>query len=280
MQPRSLLLLLALPVLAACQDGRITIAVTDAPVDGAEELSIRFTGVAVERDDGEVEEFDFSPPRDVDLLALEGGARRVLVDEGNLDPDSYRAVRLRIRADGDAANSFIVVDGAKYALEMADEDAGRLRVAHAFSLERDEDLSLTVDFDLRKSVRSPDSGAEPYRLVPALRLVEDAAAGALAGTVAAETVAAEDCTPAVYVYLGGGITPDDVGSATEPLNSARVQFSDGAFRYRVGLLPAGSYTAAFTCHAADDRSDANDAIAFGEKKTVSVSAGRTANSDF
>ncbi len=264
--------------LAGC-NGRVTVAVTDAPVDSATSVTVQFTAVELERSDGSVERFDFSPPKSIDLLALEGGQRAVLLDE-NVPKDDYRAIRLRLSADGSGNDSFIDLSDGRHPLELAAEDEGRLKLSRRFSVSPNDDLFFTVDFDLRKSVVPPSTASDPHRLVPALRLLEDKEIGVLAGAVAAAWITT-GCAPAVYVYTGSGATPDDVGSATEPLNTGRVLRNNaGEYNYRVGMLPAGTYTAALTCQAGDDQPDANDSIAFTAQSNVTIDAEQTRTENF
>lgn len=265
--------------LAGC-NGHVTLSLTDAAIDSAESVTIEFTGVEFERADGKVERFEFDPPKSIDVLALEGGVREKLVDEA-LAAEDYRSIRLLISADGGGDDSFIVLDdGTTHALELSSADAGRLEVARSFSLSSQDDLRFTIDFDLRRSILAPDASGEPYRLVPELRLVDDDDVGALAGTVAAGRVPA-GCAPAVYVYTGSDVTPADLGGSPEPLNTGRVVAgTGGAFTYKVGALPDGNYTAAFTCDADADEPDADDDVTFEVSENVTIEAGETTTQDF
>lgn len=273
-----LVALAAAAVLAGC-NGRVTLSVTDAPVDDATAVTIQFTGVDLEAADGSVIPFDFSTPRSIDLLALEGGIRAQLIDEG-VDAGDYRAIRLRISADGSGSDSFIERSDGRHALELEPGSSSRLRVARTFSVADRDELAFTIDFDLRKSVLPPDSAGAPYRLRPALTLVADADAGAVAGTVSPDAVP-DGCVPAVYAWAGSDVTPDDVGGTFPPLNTGRVRLdTGGTYRFRIGLLPAGAYTVALTCEAGKDQPDSDDAIAFGPARNLSVRARQDTDADF
>lgn len=67
--------------LAACDSGgddtgSVSVGVTDAPVDGATNVWVEFTGVTLKhKHEGKGEiSFDFTTPRVIDLLALQGDA--------------------------------------------------------------------------------------------------------------------------------------------------------------------------------------------------------------
>lgn len=270
-----------LALLAGCDQGSLKLQVGDAPVDDAERVVVRFTAVVLEGSDGDDERFALSPPLDVDLAAQVEGATVTLLDAGGLTEGGYDALRVEISADGSGADSFVEeAGGAIRPLLLASADSGRLRVARSFAVERLETTRLVLDFDLRKSVHVPDSGTAPYELRPSLRLVDADTAGALSGTVSAGLAGAAGCRPAVYVYSGHSVTPDDEGSALPPLASAIVRSAGTDFFYRVPFLPPGNYTAALTCDAADDNPEQDDATEFGQARNVVVPQGATASADF
>ncbi len=87
----------------------------------------------------------------------------------------------------------------------------------------------------------------------------------------------------MYIYSGSVATPDDVGGAgAKPLVSATVKFDSvtATYSYTVAYLPAGSYTAAFTCQARGDNPEADDAIVFSAPQAATVSAGATTTVNF
>jgi hypothetical protein len=58
------------------------------------------------------------------------------------------------------------------------------------------------------------------------------------------------------------------------------QDAAGAYTYEVNYLSVGEYTAAFTCQANDDISDADDDIVFTESQTFMIEDGITTVIDF
>jgi len=276
-RPGALLLLAAL---AGCDQGTVQLDVGDAPVDDADRVVVQFTAVVLERSDGDDEVFGFSPPRSIDLAALTEGVTAELLGSASVKEGGYDAVRLEISASGSGTDSFVETGGIPRPLLLAAADESRLRVTRAFNVERTEETRLVLDFDLRKSVHNPDSASAPYELRPALRLVDPEAAGAVAGSVSAALAGAAGCRPAVYVYTGHTASANDEGSALPPFASAIVRPAGAAFFYRVAFLPAGNYTVAFTCDAAADDPEQDDATTFPNSKNVSVEENRTASADF
>jgi hypothetical protein len=78
------------------------------------------------------------------------------------------------------------------------------------------------------------------------------------------------------------VVPDDLGSATPPLASTAVHLDDatGEYRFRLGFVPAGAHTVAFTCAADDDDAETDDAIEFAAPLDVTVEPGQTSTVEF
>lgn len=279
MPPRLPLLLLATWALAACDEARLSVAIADAPVDGAERVTVRIDAVTLTRADGAVERFEFPAPVRPDLLTLQQGAKRTLIGSQDVPTGDYASVALEIVAGGGADESEIVVGGTPRPLVMvADPD---LVAEGLFSLDRGDELSLLVDLDLRRSVLPPAGAGTDYRLDPKLRLVRLDEVGTLAGTVASARVTSS-CTPAVYLFAGHGAAADDVdGAGVEPFDSSLLQrvAVGQAWTYRMAFLPPGDYTAAFTCDAAADDPAADDALVF-DATDVTVQEEATVRADF
>jgi hypothetical protein len=121
-------------------------------------------------------------------------------------------------------------------------------------------------------------------LRPTLRLADNVMASAITGTVN-DTLMTATCDPvndhpAVYVFSGDGVTPDDVDGITpDPITSASVKLdsNDGKYKYYAAFLEAGDYTVAFTCDAADDDPAVDNTlnaplVSFSGTTTVSVTA--------
>ena len=77
--------------LTANQNGSLSIALTDAPVDGATKVVIRFTAIEVKPQGGNAIMFDIAD-RSIDLLALAGGLSTTILDEQTLPAGNYKIV--------------------------------------------------------------------------------------------------------------------------------------------------------------------------------------------
>lgn len=262
--------------------GTLTLGVTDAPVDDATAVVVQFTGVEVKPSDRDAQSFDFAQPRSIDLLALSGMGSEILLDGVTVPAGTYDWVRLKVNASADGVDdSYIdLKDGSRHELDIPSGAQTGLKLVSGFVVPQGGAASFTVDFDLRKSVHQPMNGSTVYTLRPALRIVDNTRVGAIAGTVDPALMLA-NCTPAVYVFEGHDVTPDDVdGNAPEPVTTAVVRSTSGGFEYRADYLLEGPYTVTFTCDAAADDPDTDDSLSYVGTQNADVTAGQTTAVNF
>ena len=259
------------------QFGSISVRVTDSPVTSAKRVVVQFTGLEIKPvGDAQPEVFDF-PPRQIDLLALDGGGSEVLLADEMLPVGEYESIRLKVNAGRTGSDSFIELDdGSVHPLFIPSGNQTGLKLIRGFTIGAGSTHNFTIDFDLRKSVIHPPGLGDPYLLKPVLRMVNNLEVGTIEGTVATALVV-DGCVPAIYLYTGADIVPDDLGSATPPLASTAVNLDNttGVYRFKLAFVPAGPKTIAFTCAADDDAADVDDAITFSAPINVTVIAGQT-----
>jgi hypothetical protein len=255
--------------------GTVSVGMTDAPVDLAQEVVIRVTGLAFKPEGSDPEIVEDFEPRAIDLLQYQRGEVAVLLENVPFRAGRYQWLRLIIESDPAVRDSYVMVDGAECELEVPSGAESGLKMNRGFTIPADGSLALTVDFDLRQSLHAPpghQSGTEGactqgYVLRPTLRLVDDADVGAVAGGVSFESgVVPEDCMPKVYLFDGDS-SLDDVEESTEvtpdvdPVSVVDVEFPLGATEgsYHAAFMPVGNYTVAFTC---SDDTDADEELLF------------------
>jgi len=287
--------------LAACgggggggtETGRVSLGITDAPVDDASSVVIQFSGVAFKRAGATAEVVqNLTPsPRQLDLLQYQGGHAALLLDGVTLPAGDYEWVRLIVDNQTGVRDSFIVrTGGEECELRVPSGAESGLKLNRGFTLPADGSIALTIDFDLRQSIHAPpgQQGAaaactQGYLMRPTLRIVEDANVGAIAGQVDGALVT-EGCLPKVYVFSGAGVTPDDIeeanGADADPLVVAAVAVQNGSttFSYRAAFMPPGSYTVAFTC--GDDDATADDTLTFVGAQDVTVQPNLISTANF
>jgi hypothetical protein len=287
----SLLLALSVGTLFGCGGsgssegtGTLTLGVTDAPIDDATSVVVQFSGVAFKRE-GQGPEIvhDLTPtPRQFNLLEFQDGRAALLLDGVTLPAGRYEWLRLIVDNAAGVRDSYLVTStGAECELEVPSGAESGLKLNRGFNLPADGSIALTVDFNLNESLHAPPgqqgSGLDCTQAVlmrPTLRVVDNANVGAIAGLVDAGLVTAE-CMPKVYVFSGANIVPDDIedltaGTDVDPMTVAAVHVVTGAtqYEYHAAFLPAGSYTAAFTCSDDDPAND--DALVFSAPQTATV----------
>jgi len=275
--------------------GTLSLRITDGAVESADHVYIQFSGLELQgggqhttlfycQDPVDPAETIVSEtacttptaPKQLDLLMLSGGQAEFLLNGFTLPAGHYSWVRLMVDTEG-TLDSYIVVNGVNYELSIPSGMQTGLKLNRGFDVPAGGSADFTIDFDLRKSVVLSAIG---YILRPTLRMVDNVMVGSISGTVASGLVPG-GCTPAVYVFEGAGVTPDDIdGAAPDPVTVASVKLDNTVYRYRAAFLEAGSYTLAFTCDAGADDPIANDTLVFGTPVTVTVTTGATTVQNF
>ena len=282
--------------------GSLTLGITDAAVDEAENVVVEFTGVEIQPSDGDRVSIDYvdaqgdPAPKQIDLLNLQGGIRDLLLDGQVLPAGSYQWIRLKVNAESDDMyDSYTTINGVQYELLVPSGSQSGLKLNRPFNIDADAAIDLTIDFDLRKSVnlpkgRSNPSGAPLYRLKPVLRLVETPAAGSITGIVGSDLFSGHSCDPeplngyVVYLFEGSNVTPDDIdGVDAEPVTTAKVSLNtDSKYEYKLAYIPSGSYTIAATCSGnlddAEENDDAN--VQFAGETNLTINPGQNTVHDF
>jgi hypothetical protein len=279
--------------LAACggggagATGQMKLAVADAPVDGAQAVVVKFTGVELTANGGSPVDITFSQAKTIDLLNQSGTASAVLFNQP-IPTGSYGQIRLMVVADGDPSNSYIVLsDGTMHGLQIPSGSETGLKLVSGFTVPSSGVVDYTIDFDLRQAITCPPGQAPACTLKPAQRLIDNTTVGNIQGVVS-NTLVPSGCTPGVYLYSGSVTAPEDMnstaapGDTNQPLASkVPVANSQTPYYYQFTFLSPGTYTVAFTCQAAQDNPDqADSAVTFNPVKTgIMVTANQTTTVD-
>lgn len=268
--------------------GSMSLAVADAPVDGANKVVVVFTGVELIPGSGNPVTITFPAPKTIDLLNDSGTASAQLFSQP-IPAGSYGQIRLMVVADGNPSNSYIMLsDGTMHGLQVPSGSETGLKLVSGFTVPSSGVVDYTIDFDLRQAITCPPGQSPACILKPVERLVDNATVGNIQGQVS-NTLVSTLCTPGVYLYAGTVATPEDMnstaaaGDPNQPLAStAPIATSQPPYYYQFTFLAPGNYTVAFTCEAAQDNPDQADATAvtFKPVKTeIVVTAGQTTTVD-
>lgn len=272
-------------LLGACDEGEISVRLTDAPADDLARFEVGVAGVDIEHSDGSLTNFDFDPTRVIDIVPLRNGDAISLLEGAGVDADDYRAVVLRFappsnpgsgapaaRTNGDQLGIIYETDSARAEVDFSIDDFGS--------------ESLLVDLDLRSSVRenNEDIGNARLRFRPQTRAVIDGAAGAIAGTIGSSIVNRAQCLPGVYLYKDFDRTPATLDAEQPPLASeVPSTINITGTPYRIGAVASGEYTVAVTCDARFDDPESEESegtVTFISTANVRVSAGQVVTQDF
>ncbi len=285
--------------------GTASFAVTDAPADKVTEVWVTFDRIDVKPKSGPRETIELEEAVTVDLLTLQGENAAPLIEDVELPAGEYNYIRLFVQS-GWPHSKVLHEGGGEMGLYIPGNQPPSqnpnprfLQLSSPFVIPADGHADFVIDVELRKAL--VDRG-DFYMLRPSLRLVDNSEVGSIFGTVDDPLILDEACTSdpntgagnAVYVYQGFEAVPGDVyvdedgqeqertDGAEHPVTVANVKQKEDSmtFAYTVGFLPAGEYTIAFTCQAADDDPEAQDGILFPQQHDVVVMAGERTEQNF
>lgn len=266
------------------QTGQLSLAIGDAPVDGATEVVIVFTGIEL-HSNGSTRSIDFAERREIDLLAYQNGATVNLLESLAVDAGEYQWMRLKVLAERNLSDgSYILFEnGEQFPLYVPSGSETGLKINRPFRVAAGGITRLVADFDLRKSIIAPPGQSPNYMLKPVLRLMDELQIGDVEGAIDLAALAvlqlgadsgAADCDGGVYLFNGAAVTPDDMdGDAAD--GAGPVVFKPLAYDgleavvpYRFAMVEAGAYTVAATCNfgvdASPEASEYNPGAATGE----------------
>ena len=256
-----------------------------APVPGASEVVVAFTGVELKPGGGNA--FELEPPDsplEINLLDYQNGERAMLLDSETVSAGDYNWMRLLVAESG----SYVIVDGQQFQLEIPSGEQSGLKLNRGFTVAVGSLTDFTIEIDLRKSLTVTGNGR--YQLRPTLRLVDNLETNSISGTVDSGLIVSETCPNgdnddtgnAVYVFEEGATVQDIRGNDDDPLTTATVFFDadTGTYRFTVGFLAYGTYRLAFTCEASLDDPEQIEELVFTKPIDVTVTAEPTAPISF
>lgn len=241
--------------------GKLSLDLTDAPVDQVYEVNVEITGVSIKPEAGRALEFNFTDPVNINLLSLQNGNVVTLLDGESVVAGPYEWIELHTNADFDGVLDSYVMETETGGQQELRIPSGALRLVSGFTVTAGQLNAFALDWDVRKGLTDP-VGQNGWMLRPAFRLIDMTEYGSLAGVVADALVMDDSCTSdangngnLVYIYSGNEVQPGDLGSEGAPLTTAAVRVDAtmaGAYRYEVPYLDPGPYTVAFTCQGLND----------------------------
>ncbi len=270
-------------------DGTLSLGLTDAPVDDADAVFVEFDSVTLKPSDGDPNTIELDPAQSIDLLEEQDGKTELLLENEEVPSGSYDWIRLGVNTVQGEEDSYIEINGEQYELDVPSGAQNGLKLVSGFPVVEGGELSLTIDFNLRKSVVKTVAG---YKLRPALRLVNNAEVGTIAMSATENYISntagcADTKSQSVYVFEGSGVTPDDLDdSKPNPVTTVSLSYDskDSTYTGKAAHLEPGTYTVAFTCTPEDDMASTHDSsnddgLTFEDAVDREVKSGETANYD-
>lgn len=258
-----------------------SLRLTDAPVDDLAKVVVQFTAVEMKRKNGGWTLYTLPAPQPIDLLALHGLTTADLLLHMAIGPGVYKQIRF-IVDNTPMANYVELKTGGVFNLDIPNGSTTGIKVKKKFTIPNDRLVSMTVDFDLRKSVKYKKN-LGIYRLKAKTRLLVDDDVGVLRGTVNPALLVAPGCSDldadthnAVYVYNGHNAVTDDIDetstSNNEPVTTTTLRYDGptGLYIYEAAFLPQDDYTIAFTCSADVEDLEADDNLPFFHTQNATV----------
>lgn len=272
-----ILAILALIYITACsgssssnsgetKTGRLSLSLTDAPVDNASAVYITFDAIELKKSGGPSEIFYLDNATTINLLTYQNGEKIVMWDNITLEAGMYNWFRLHL-----TDNNSIVIDNTTYELYIPSGDETGLKFNKTFIVPVNAEADFTIDFDLRKSIHKPENESDQYKLRPTIRVVDNTISGGIMGTIDDGLLTDNTSTCYVYIYDDNVAVADDLNGNNEPVTTAAIFPTDNeTYRYKVGFLTANDYKISYTCDADDP--EINETLIFGSLDNVTVTA--------
>ena len=262
------------------QYAKVSFSVSDAPVDTMSEVMVAFDKIELHHENGNRYIIEVDPDDDgygyqgIDLLDYQGKDSALIVTDEEIPVGHYKSMILHILSDESASYSWVVeYDGGK---EVLGVPSSKLKLG-GFDVSTKAVQSFTLEFDLRQALVERGGSGKGYHLKPnGVKIVDNDAASSLWGSVDLNLYDGDICSiddGFVYLYHNHDLwdkhLSDNVSDISKlpdgyvaPYSSAPVVWNDetNQLEYGFGFIPAGEYTAAFTCNAADDHPETFDNI--------------------
>ena len=264
--------------------GVFNLSVSDAAIDDAAKVCIKFDGVTMKKADEDAPiTIDLPEPQIVNLLANQGADSQPITS-AQVPAGDYEWIRLMVDAsrgndagstDADQTDPTCLADdgsylltetGMHYSLFIPSGDQSGLKLIKEIIVPANSSGNYTAEWDLGRSFIAPPGLAPDALMKPVVKLMANNEVGTLIGQVAdrlanPDPMDPEACDPKVYVFDEGvmpnPIDPPDAPDENDPVATGLVELKqqdDGSmqYRYSIGFLLAGPegtlYDPVFTCN--------------------------------
>jgi hypothetical protein len=232
--------------------GILSLSLTDAPVDleTIDSINLEITGIEYNKAGGSwtmVE--DYGEPKTYNILNLTDGTSE-LIGEFPVEAGRYTQLRFLLNAPdySESPNQsnpgcyVVFKDGTVEPLFVSSGGETGYKAVGEFVVPINGSVSVTADFDARKSILKEAGASGMFVLKPTIRLIVDNEAGAIAGNL---LNTATDTSYVVYAYEDGTYetSESDDPATGEPRfpNAVTSDQPNDANHYRLSYLAPATY---------------------------------------
>ncbi|WP_070989051.1 DUF4382 domain-containing protein [Halofilum ochraceum] len=280
--------------IAGCGDaeespGRIDLDLTGGLPDGSIRAAwLEFSGLTVERVDGQRVQHGFDEPKRIDIARLRRGNTARLTEDMELPAGAYEWIQLHLNTRGKKDTYLVLADNSIRELVVPSGVRNHLHIGAPFTVPPDGTVKRTIDFQLHEPLGEKGPTTNTYAISPILRSVATETASHIVASADRDLIARHCSEPhrsgiALYVFSGEGVGPDDIGGpGPRPVSVSRGQAEDAEapFEFHAAFLAPGPYTIALTCNAGGDRATTDDAFAFFGTAVIRTGPGDTVKHHF
>ncbi len=236
--------------------GTLKIAVTDSPVDSEDVVSVNLFITNVEGfQDGNWKSMqNFENPLGVNLLDLTGSKSLLIVNQP-VNPGEFSDLRLTLKMA--TRNSSLIINpqsnvafsnGSTIPLLLPTGASPQIVIPYKTGISSRRTTDITLDFDLRKSIRKNDLGE--YLLIPFIRTVVTDQSGHIKATI--KNPPLPDGI-VVYAYLPGTFRGAEIAGTGDnvPFFNAITSAAVNINQCELGFLEAAAYDLVFVRHGSN-----------------------------
>jgi hypothetical protein len=260
--------------------GALKIAITDAPIDADNVKAVNIIITNVEgNQNGKWKAFrNFETPVGVNLLAYTGGKSILLIDQ-YVSPGEFSSLRLSLNI-ANRNNSLIInpqsnitfKDGTSSPIYMAEGKNPEVIIEKNLGISSRGFIDLTLDFDLRKSIRLNQNGE--YIIDPFVRVVETGKSGQIKGSI---LNASTPDNIVGYAYKNGTFNSSELAETADKVSfyNAITAVSIKSKAFTMAFLESGDYEIVFVEHDGDGKA----LKMVGMLKSITVASGEQSDID-
>lgn len=277
-------LVLALVTLGCGEEGglkgTLKISITDAPIDADQVKAVNLTITNVQGlQNGNWKAFkNFEQPVGVNLLAYTGGKSILLIDQF-ATPGEFSSIKLTLNMAN--RNSSLIIspqsnvvfkNGTSAPIYMPEGKAPEVILEKSVGVHSRGVTDITLDFDLRKSIRINETGE--YIFDPVVRFIETKKAGHIKAIVLSSTI--PDRLVA-YAYKAGTFSNNETDDSSQKIvfSQAITSTAVKAKNFALGFLEDGNYDLIFARH----KEDGKILEVIGQHNNIKVVAGEQTSVD-